>query len=224
MDWGRKLVGLLFGAAIAAASAANHAHAATIIIGFSGTLDEAIPEQSIPAGASFEGTFAFDTESAPFFGSSPLERLYPMERFTLQVAGATAIGPGLPLGTVIDSNFNFGSTSSPPVFHSQLTGYGIRGPLVQNQWGALITFRDAFVGDPLLQLPPLSYFEFLESVGPIGAFIDIGPPDPLAGFAQFVPYRGSITDVEVLATPIPPAALLFLSAMAGLVVIRYRRQ
>lgn len=184
--------------------------AAIIEYAFVGILDTPIVDLNgvdLPAGTGFTGSFSYD-ENAPDTGGSvvPISRSYFGEAFTLSIEGVA--GPFV-------SDF----------LSIRVTPYNDVGLVFTAQsstLGEIVGFLNVFasltpqVVNPLLLLPDGD-----DLVNFAVAAIAFGPPIPeQVGLIDDV--QGTVTSIS--GVPLPAAAWLFLSAIAGLGVLRWRRR
>ncbi len=232
MLWGTRPCGLLAVFAMLVAAAMSSAEAATIHYDFSGPTDTAADSATDhaadnaladlggpdgPAGAAFSVSFN-DEEAARELGGGPapsLQRRFAGEAFSLAIAGIAEplFAPQAVPGSAVTSSAN-GMASA-----------GLSQP-VDGEAPARAGFLDSFpsavqqVLNPLLLLPEaddLTCFAL--------AAIALGEITALGGITALseTPIRLQGTVTNVLAAPLPPAAWLFLTAIAGLAIIRVRR-
>ncbi len=221
MFWGTRLCGLLAALALAGATGISSAKAAVIHYNFVGTMDTAIVDfdgVNAPAGTAFSGSFSYD-ENAPEAGRGsalPLQRQFTGESFKLAIGDVAE--------PLFDSDDGVGTYS---VIIST-TPYGMvgisftrSGEVDRPAHGGFLNIFPSLtpqVVNPLLLLPDADDLHAFAL-----AAIAFGPFD--GSEANPDDFQGTVGAIAsgLAAVPLPPAAWLFLTAMAGLAIIRVRR-
>lgn len=195
--------------ALTAVFVSSGAHAAHIHVSFSGTLET--PIESIGAQVGDPVTGAFDFHSDILMCCPDLsERFYRTGSFTLSING----------NLFVDNSVDPGASFTPNTFFRDLTNASLFGIQsfdfsVPSELASLTLFASGQPQDVRERDFNPAFLNIATGFVDFAKTSDGGP-----GANLTYPWRASVDNV--VATPLPPGVLLFLSALAGLAALRRR--